>query len=52
MSPQAKGRVERTYQILQDRLIKEMRLVGINDYQKANAFLATYILVYNQNFAV
>jgi transposase len=52
MSPQAKGRVERAYQTLQDRLIKEMRLVGINDYQKANAFLVTYIPVYNQNFAV
>ena len=52
MSPQAKGRVERAYQTLQDRLIKELRLAGINDYHEANAFLANYIPVYNQNFAV
>jgi hypothetical protein len=52
MSPQAKGRVERAYQTLQDRLIKELRLAGINDYLEANAFLANYIPIYNQNFAV
>jgi len=52
MSPQAKGRVERAYQTLQDRLVKELRLAGINDYQEANAFLADYIPIHNQNFAV
>jgi len=52
MSPQAKGRVERAYQTLQDRLVKELRLAGINDYQEANTFLADYISVHNQNFAV
>ena len=51
-SPQAKGRVERANQTLQDRLVKEMRLAGINDYQQANAFLSEYIPQYNQKFAV
>jgi hypothetical protein len=51
-SPQAKGRVERANQTLQDRLVKELRLAGINDYQEANAFLWDYIPVYNQMFSV
>ena len=51
-SPQAKGRVERANQTLQDRLVKEMRLEGISDYRQANAFLAKYIHSYNQKFAV
>jgi transposase len=51
-SPQAKGRVERANQTLQDRLVKEMRLAGINDYQSANAFLTHYLPIYNQKFAV
>jgi len=51
-SPQAKGRVERANQTLQDRLVKEMRLAGISDYQQANAFLAKYLASYNQKFAV
>jgi len=51
-SPQAKGRVERANQTLQDRLVKELRLAGINDYQEANAFLRDYIPVYNQMFSV
>jgi hypothetical protein len=38
-SPQAKGRVERFNGVLQDRLIKEMRLRGISDLEKANEFL-------------
>jgi hypothetical protein len=38
-SPQAKGRVERVHGVLQDRLIKEMRLRGINDLESANEFL-------------
>lgn len=44
--------MERAYQTLQDRLIKEMRLAGINDYLEANAFLANYIPVHNHNLAV
>jgi hypothetical protein len=51
-SPQAKGRVERANQTLQDRLVKEMRLAEINDYQQANAFLTEYIPIYNLKFAV
>jgi transposase len=51
-SPQAKGRVERANQTLQDRLVKEMRLAGINDYQQANAFLDKYLPVYNHRFGV
>jgi hypothetical protein len=38
-SPQAKGRVERRNGLLQDRLVKEMRLAGIKDLEKANAFV-------------
>ena len=50
-SPQAKGRVERVNQTLQDRLTKEMRLQGINDYDTANAWLPTFIEEHNQQFA-
>lgn len=51
-SPQAKGRVERANQTLQDRLVKEMRLAGINDMASANAWLPGYIAQYNKRFAV
>lgn len=51
-SPQAKGRVERANQTLQDRLVKEMRLVGIDAMDSANAWLPGYIADYNQRFAV
>lgn len=51
-SPQAKGRVERANQTLQDRLVKEMRLAGINSYAQANMFLPDYIPIYNHKFAV
>lgn len=53
-SPQAKGRVERANQTLQDRLVKEMRLAGINDMDSANAWLAQgrYISDHNRRFAV
>lgn len=50
-TPQAKGRVERANQTLQDRLVKELRLRGINDMQAANAFLPTFMAAYNQRFA-
>jgi hypothetical protein len=42
-SPQAKGRVERVNQTLQDRLVKEMRLMDISDMATANAWLPEYI---------
>ncbi len=51
-SPQAKGRVERTNGTLQDRLIKEMRLLNILDYEQANQYLPKFILDYNRRFAV
>jgi len=38
-SPQAKGRIERLFGFLQDRLIKELRLKKIKDYESANKFL-------------
>jgi hypothetical protein len=51
-TPQAKGRVERANQTLQDRLIKEMRLRGISNIDDANAFLPTFIAMWNKKFAV
>src|SRR5216683_3090804 len=38
-SPQAKGRIERLFETLQDRLVKEMRLTGIDSIEAANHFL-------------
>ncbi|WP_417251153.1 ISNCY family transposase [Castellaniella sp.] len=51
-SPQAKGRVERANQTLQDRLIKAMRLADICDIEAANAWLPTYVKGHNRRFAV
>ena len=51
-TPQAKGRVERANQTLQDRLVKELRLRGIDDIESANAFLPEFIADYNQRFSV
>ena len=51
-SPQAKGRVERVNQTLQDRLVKEMRLAGINNMDSANTWLPSYITDFNKRFAV
>lgn len=51
-SPQAKGRVERANGVLQDRLVKELRLNNISDIQSANHFLPQFIADYNQRFAV
>ena len=52
LTPQAKGRVERANQTLQDRLIKEMRLCNINSIEAAHAFLPGFILQYNEKFGV
>ena len=50
-SPQAKGRVERMNGTLQDRLLKEMRLAGIQDIEGANRFLAgKYLRAFNRKF--
>jgi len=51
-TPQAKGRVERANQTLQDRLVKEMRLRGINDSQQGNAYLPEFMADFNARFAV
>lgn len=51
-SPQAKGRVERLFKTLQDRLIKEMRLRGIRTIEGANTFLEHYLSLYNKKFAI
>lgn len=49
-SPQAKGRVERLFRTFQDRLVKEMRLVGISTLEEANVFLEDYLPKYNRRF--
>ncbi len=50
-SPQAKGRAERMNGLLQDRLVKELRLVGIRDLEPANAFLQeTFLPAVNWRF--
>jgi len=51
-SPQAKGRVERMFETLQDRLVKEMRLKSISTIKEANEFLKEYIPKFNAKFAV
>jgi hypothetical protein len=50
-SPQAKGRIERLWRTLQDRLIAELRLHGIATRDAANAFLSLFIADYNRRFA-
>lgn len=50
-TPQAKGRVERANQTLQDRLTKELRLRGISTPEEANAWLPEFMDDYNNRFA-
>src|SRR5919109_1697237 len=50
-SPQGKGRVERLWATLQDRLVSELRLRGIATLEAANAFLAEYLGAHNRRFA-
>jgi transposase len=51
-SPQAKGRIERRHGVLQDRLVKELRLHGIKDLQAANAFLSGgFLETINERFS-
>lgn len=50
-SPQAKGRVERAWGTLQDRLCSELRLAGVSTLEQANAILATFRSEYNRRFA-
>ena len=51
-SPQAKGRIERFFGTLQDRLVKELRLRNIMTLQEANTFLDQYWPAHNRRFAV
>jgi hypothetical protein len=51
-TPQAKGRVERVNQTLQDRLVKELRLKEISSMEAANAFAPEYMVDFNRRFAV
>ncbi len=52
-SPQAKGRIERSFGTLQDRLIKELRVAGIDNLDAANRFLEiTFLPEWQQRFAV
>ena len=51
-SPQAKGRVERLFQTVQDRVIKERRLAEVSTLEVANRFLARYLPIDNQRFTV
>lgn len=50
-APQAKGRVERAHKTLQDRLVKELRLAGVNDPEAGNALLPAFMADYNTRFA-
>jgi transposase len=51
-TPQAKGRVERVNQTLQDRLVKELRLLDISGMEAGNAYLPEYREDFNRRFAV
>jgi hypothetical protein len=49
-SPQAKGRIERAFGTLRDRMVKELRLAGISTIAAANAWLPGFITGYNTRF--
>lgn len=51
-SPEAKGRIERLNETLQDRLVKELRLAGISQIAGANQFLPGFICDHNSEFGV
>jgi transposase len=51
-TPQAKGRVERAIQTLQDRLPKELRLRNLSSWEAGNAYLPEFMNDFNQRFAV
>jgi transposase len=50
-SPQAKGRVERLFGTLQDRLVKALRQAGATSLSEANAALAQFLPIFNQRFS-
>jgi len=51
-SPQAKGRIERLFKTLQDRLVKEMTIRDIQTIAEAKRYLDTYLSVHNKRFVV
>jgi len=51
-SPQAKGRIERAWGTLQDRLVFELRRAGVTDVDGANGVLARFIPRFNRRFSV
>jgi len=51
-SPQAKGRVERLWGTLQDRLVSELRLANVASLEEANAYLPGFLQRFNRTFAV
>lgn len=51
-SPQAKGRVERLFKTLQDRLVKELRLTNAKTLEEANEVLEQYLIDHNKRFEV
>jgi len=51
LSPQAKGRIERLFKTLQDRLIASLRLAGICEIAPANEFLPDFLEAHNERFA-
>lgn len=51
-SPQAKGRVERSWRTQQDRLVAELRLAGVQTIEQANEFVPGYLERYRARFAV
>ena len=50
-SPQAKGRIERAFGTLQNRMVKELRLAGVSSIAAANAWLPGFITAYNTRFS-
>jgi transposase len=52
LSPQAKGRMERAFGILQDRLIAELRLAGVTNAQDGNLFLKKFLKALNRKFSI
>ena len=51
-SPQAKGRIKRLFNTVQDRVIKERRLAEVSTLEEANRFLERSLPIYNQRFSV
>ena len=51
-SPQAKGRVERLFRTLQDRLIAELSFYNLTTIEEANNFLKDFIVKFNEQFGV